>query len=37
LRKKGYPIETKIEAVPNRRGKTSNVARYSLAVNVDGC
>lgn len=30
LRKNGFPIETKIEAVPNRWGKKSNVARYSL-------
>ena len=30
LKKKGFPIVTKIEAVPNRRGKKSNVARYSL-------
>lgn len=30
LRKIGYPIETTMEAVPNRYGKKSNVARYSL-------
>ena len=30
LRKKGYPIATNMEAVPNRFGKKSNVARYSL-------
>lgn len=32
LKKMGYPIETKMESVPNRRGKRSNIARYSLAV-----
>ena len=31
LRKMGYPIETKKEAILNRRGKKSTVARYSLA------
>ena len=36
LRKKGYPIETKIVSVPNRFGGKSNVARYSLAVSCDG-
>lgn len=30
LRKKGYPIETKMETVLNRRGKKSNIARYSF-------
>lgn len=30
LKKLGYPIATKLESVPNRRGKKSNIARYSL-------
>ena len=30
LRSGGYPIQTRIEAVPNRYGGKSNVARYSL-------
>ena len=30
LRKKGYPIKTKMVSVPNRYGGKSNVARYSL-------
>lgn len=31
LKKKGYAIQTKMESVPNRRQKTSKIARYSLA------
>lgn len=30
LKKSGFPIEREMEAVPNRYGKKSNVARYSL-------
>lgn len=30
LRKKGYPIKTKMVSVQNRYGGKSNVARYSL-------
>lgn len=36
LKKKGYIIKTESVSVPNRRGKHSNVARYSLAVREDG-
>lgn len=36
LKKKGYVFETKREYVPNRRGKKSPIARYSLAVGVNG-
>lgn len=32
LKKKGYPIQSDWETVPNRRGKTTNIKRYSLAV-----
>ena len=31
LKKKGFAIQTKMEKVPNRRQKTSKIARYSLA------
>lgn len=30
LKKMGVPIDRKMELVPNRYGKKSNVARYSL-------
>ena len=30
LKKKGVPIESKMERVPNRYGKKSNIARYSM-------
>lgn len=30
LKRKGFPIETKMETVLNRRGKPSRIARYSL-------
>jgi hypothetical protein len=32
LKKQGYPIKTELVPLTNRRGKQSNVARYSLEV-----
>lgn len=34
LKKKGYPIHSDWETVPNRRGKTTNIKRYSLQGGV---
>ena len=34
LKKKGFPIESKMEPVLNRRGKQSRIARYSLGGEV---
>ena len=35
LRKIGYPIETNMETVLNRRGKKSIIARYSMGGGAD--
>jgi hypothetical protein len=35
IKKMGYPVKTELVAVTNRRGKKSNIARYSLEVAED--
>lgn len=36
LKKQGYPIESKIQAVENRFGEPCYIKRYSLAVSENG-
>lgn len=36
IKKLGYPVQTELIAVKNRRGTQSKVARYSLGVVKDG-
>ena len=36
LKKQGYPITSKVEAVQNRYGENCYIKRYSLAVCADG-
>ena len=36
LKEKGYPIESRLQAVPNRYGKKSYIKKYSIAKGARG-